>query len=184
MLSVDILLWSRDVSLLVKHRFRSDGENTKQLARGAAVMPLLIEAPAVYGKKSNTAVKLHICSKPPSVILSEKSPNTVISKERPDKQRLGNQSSQCIPAAVRCKLNTSQHDLSYWRKAAFNQSHPQLFSSSLLQPPKSLKPSYKFSQSLQCFSFWLPEPRPQPRQQHPRLRWENNHSGVHWHRMG
>lgn len=77
-----MLSWSCDVSLLVKHRFRSGLENTKQPPRQESVMSLLKETPAVYGNRRR-AVRLYVGSKPLSMILSE---NTVISKERPGKQ--------------------------------------------------------------------------------------------------
>lgn len=32
--------------------------------------------------------------------------------------------------------------------------------------------------------FSFPETKPLPREQHPGLRWENKHSGVHWQIMG
>ena len=54
MFSVEMLLWSCDVSLLVKHRFGSGVENTKQPGGPGPAMSVLIEAPAVYGKKAQS----------------------------------------------------------------------------------------------------------------------------------
>lgn len=52
---------SCDVSLRVKHRFRSAGENTKQPARPVPGMSLLIGAPAVYG---NRQAAVHLLKAP------------------------------------------------------------------------------------------------------------------------
>lgn len=63
-----------DVSLIVKHRFRSGVKNTWQPPRYGPVMSLLREAPAVYGNW-HRAVRLYVYSRP-RMILSETSPNT------------------------------------------------------------------------------------------------------------
>lgn len=54
MSSMEELFWSCDVSQFVKHRFRSGVENTKQHGGLGPAMSLLIEAPAVYGKKAQS----------------------------------------------------------------------------------------------------------------------------------
>lgn len=94
--SVEMQLWSCDVSQLIKHRFRSVVENTKQPGALGSVMSLLIEAPAVYGNR-HRAVKLYVSSKPLNMILSKEKPNAVISKDRADKQVLNsNKRSKCV----------------------------------------------------------------------------------------
>jgi len=93
--SLEMLLWSCDVSVLVKHRFRSDVENKKQPAREQPVMSLLMEAPAVYGKR-NRAVKLHVCSKPPEHDLIRGKPKQC------DQQRKARQTTAEQPIITMC----------------------------------------------------------------------------------
>lgn len=113
------------------------------LPEGGPVMSLLIEAPAVYGKKQHSRQAAYLLKALWAWCYQRKAQTQQSAKKGQTNNGLGNQSSPCIPAAVRCKLNASQQDLSHWRKAAFNQSHPQLFSLELTSASQISKPSYK-----------------------------------------
>lgn len=120
------------VSQLVKHRFRSGVENTKQPGGLGPAMSLLIETSAVYGKR-HRADRLHVCLKPQNMILSKESPHTVISKDKPDKTS-AEQQQPMLPGgslmgkAVIQKLKWIHPCSVNCRKAAFPCVSPTTFS--------------------------------------------------------
>lgn len=72
MFSVEMLSWTCDVWLPVRHRFSSGVENTKQPPRLGPVVSLLIEAPAVYGKQAQSCQAVCLLKAPEHDLIREK----------------------------------------------------------------------------------------------------------------
>lgn len=88
--------------------------------------------------------------------------------------------SSCSSAGVKHAITLLSTSLS-------NNCFPSAFVHTASSPSQALNPVIKcliWLRPTKCFSFWFPEPKPQPSEQHPGPWWENKHSGVHWHRMG
>lgn len=167
MYSVEVELWSCNMLLSTFPNLIKKNSFTEQ-----ACWCLCWEKHLLFMENRHKAVKMCISSKPP-----EHDP--IRESQWSAKKGLTN---KCWTASI-SKTSPSSTSAPFSRIEA-NVFHQLLHTQS---PSESFNLVINFLccfRSTKCFSFLFPEPKSQPREHQPGLRWENKHSGVHWHRMG
>lgn len=186
-----MVMWS----LHVKYRFRSGVEKTKQPARLGASNVSVVRSTCCLRKQAQSHQAVRLLKAPEQDLIREKPKHC--DQQRKAWQTTAEQQNQSSTytssSVVEEAVNwihpcTFQQDLSncrlLWTSITDNCFQPAFQHQSPSQSLNLVINVFSWCRSIKCFSFSFPEPKPQPREQHPGLRWENKHSGVHWQRMG